>query len=146
MRGGVRTENVPGEPASVPCDPAGLGGGGRGPRCGCCEQGRGYPSADGPSAGSQRDPELKYCIADVPTTDGGRTTESAQRLDHHSISCRSLKNRPLGPFAGSVSAHTMVSAPCSTERGAPDPPMRVRTQPGFTQLTSTPVPLVAAAS
>src|SRR6185295_11040969 len=65
---------------------------------------------------------------------------------YQSISRRSLKNFPVGPFEGSVASQTIVSAPSSTDRGAPRPPIRVRTQPGFTQLTSTPLPLVDAAS
>src|SRR5262245_39618490 len=69
-----------------------------------------------------------------------------ERICYQSISRLSLKKRPVGPFAPSRAAQTMVSAPCSTERGAPAPPMRVRTHPGLTQLTSTPVPFVAAAS
>jgi hypothetical protein len=40
-------------------------------------------------------------------------------------------------FCGaSVASHTIVSAPFSTERVAPGPPMSVRTQPGQTEFTA----------
>ena len=66
--------------------------------------------------------------------------------DHHSSFRRSAKNPAVGPFGASVASQMMVSAPSSTERGAPGPPMSVRTQPGQALFTSTPVPLVSAPS
>src|SRR6185295_4402147 len=66
--------------------------------------------------------------------------------DYHSIGRRSRKNPPVGPSSGSVAAHTIVSAPCSTERGADGPPISVRTQPGSTALASTPRPRYVSAS
>src|SRR4051812_41550032 len=68
------------------------------------------------------------------------------RRDHQAIGFRSLKKPPVGPFAHSVASQRIVSAPSSTERGAAEPPISVRTQPGEAQLTRTPVPRVAAAS
>ena len=50
---------------------------------------------------------------------------------------RSRKKPPFGPSAGSVANHTKVSAASSGERGAPEPPMSVLTQPGHTALTLT---------
>ena len=46
----------------------------------------------------------------------------------------------MGPLFGRVAAQTGVSAPSSTERVAPDPPMSVRTHPGQTELTRMPLP------
>src|SRR5207237_8986450 len=65
---------------------------------------------------------------------------------YQSIAFRSLKNPPVGPFAGSAASPTIVSAPSSTDCVAPGPPMSVRTQPGHALLTRTPAPFVAAAS
>src|SRR5207247_2777331 len=77
-----------------------------------------------------------------------RNPSPAQRRErgYHSMDFRSLKNPPVGPSGGSVASHTIVSAPSSTDFGAPRPPMSVRTQPGLALLTSTPVPFVAPAS
>src|SRR5215203_3106388 len=58
---------------------------------------------------------------------------------HHGIDRRSRKKPPVGPLFGSVAAQTGVSAPSSTERVAPDPPMSVRTHPGQTELTRMPL-------
>src|SRR5437899_3162510 len=52
---------------------------------------------------------------------------------------RSWKNPPVGPLSGSVASHTIVSAPSCGDRGADGPPMSVRTHPGSTALTSTPL-------
>jgi hypothetical protein len=43
--------------------------------------------------------------------------------------------RPVGPSAARRQAQSTEAAPCSTERGAPGPPMSVRTQPGQTAFT-----------
>jgi len=66
---------------------------------------------------------------------GTITSEISNPRHHHGIDFRSRKNPPLGPSSGNVASHTMVSAPCSTERSACGPPMSVRTQPGHTELT-----------
>src|SRR5438477_2406550 len=57
---------------------------------------------------------------------------------HHAIGRRSLKKPPVGPSSGSVASQTVVSTPCRTDRGADGPPISVRTQPGSTELASTP--------
>src|SRR5829696_7985795 len=59
---------------------------------------------------------------------------------YQGIGRRSRKKPPVGPLSGRVAAQTGVSAPSSTERVAPDPPMSVRTQPGQTELTRIPLP------
>ena len=64
---------------------------------------------------------------------------------YHGIGWRSRKKPPLGPSSGRVASHTMVSAPCSTERSASGPPMSVRTQPGQTELILTPDSLSSSA-
>src|SRR4029453_19589086 len=66
-----------------------------------------------------------------------RRTRCRQR--YHSMALRSRKTPPVGPSSGSVASHTVVSTPCSTDRGADGPPMSVRTQPGSTALDSTPL-------
>jgi hypothetical protein len=58
---------------------------------------------------------------------------------YHSIARRSWKNPPDGPSSGSVASQTIVSAPSRGERGADGPPMSVRTHPGSTAFTSTPL-------
>src|SRR4051794_30814688 len=62
-----------------------------------------------------------------------RTDEGALKA-HHGMGARSRKKPPVGPSSGRVAAHVIVSAPSSTERGAPAPPMSVRTQPGQTEF------------
>jgi len=57
-------------------------------------------------------------------------------LYYHGISFLSLKNLPEGPLSGSNESQTAVSAPSSTERVAPGPPISVRTQPRLIVLTS----------
>src|SRR5215212_6476719 len=53
---------------------------------------------------------------------------------------RSWKKPPVGPLFGSVAAQTRASAPSSTERVAPEPPISVCTHPGLTALTRMPLP------
>lgn len=71
-----------------------------------------------------------------------RFAEVAARFEanQNSPAALSFSNSPVGPSSGKHAAHTAVSAPCSTERGADGPPIRVATQPGSMALTSTPVP------
>ena len=68
-----------------------------------------------------------------------RVVVYSRRSSHQSIRRLSRKNSPVGPLCGSVASQTMVSAPCSTLRGALRPPIRVRTHPGSTLFTSTPL-------
>src|SRR5260370_8042191 len=63
---------------------------------------------------------------------------------YQGIGWRSWKNPPVGPPSGRVANQTIVSVPCSTERDAAGPPMRVRTQPGSTAFTSTLDPRAAS--
>src|SRR5260221_14016123 len=67
-------------------------------------------------------------------------------LCYQGIGWRSWKNPPAGPPSGRVANQTIVSVPCSTERDAAGPPMRVRTQPGSTAFTSTLDPRAASAT
>ena len=48
---------------------------------------------------------------------------------------RSRRKLPVRFWGASVASHTIVSAPSSTERGAPEPLRSVRTQPGQTEFT-----------
>ena len=57
------------------------------------------------------------------------------RAVYQAIGFRSRKNPPVGPRSGSVASQTIVSAACSGLRGAPGPPIFVRTHPGQTALT-----------
>jgi hypothetical protein len=58
-------------------------------------------------------------------------------IDYHGIGFRSRKNPPFGPTSERVASHTSVSTASSGERGAPEPPMSVLTQPGHMALTFT---------
>src|SRR6267378_4824587 len=64
---------------------------------------------------------------------------------YHAIALRSRKKAPVGPLSGAVASHTTVSAPFSTVRVAPRPPMPVCTQPGSTEFTRIPIPSDSAA-
>ena len=65
---------------------------------------------------------------------------------HQGIGWRSWKKAPVGPPSASVASHTIVSVPCSTDRGAPEPPISVRTHPGSTAFTRTLLPRAASAT
>ena len=58
------------------------------------------------------------------------------REAYQGIDLRSRRNSPVNFAGASVTSQTGVSAPCSTVRGAPSPPISVRTQPGQTELTA----------
>lgn len=75
---------------------------------------------------------------------GDRSGSLPARIRDQGTSFRRYQNPSVGPSSGSVASHTIVSAPSSTVVGAPDPPIRVRTQPGSAALTSTPGPASAA--
>src|SRR5437660_11450594 len=53
---------------------------------------------------------------------------------YQGISFRSRKNFPVSFCGASLASHTIVSAPSSTDRVAPCPPISVRTQPGQTEF------------
>src|SRR3954452_9401633 len=56
-------------------------------------------------------------------------------VGYQGIGSRLRKNPPVGPSSGRVASQTAVSAPSSTDRGAPAPPMSVRTHPGHIEFT-----------
>lgn len=70
---------------------------------------------------------------------GGRTVEKLAKAArcYQSIGRPSRKKPPEGPSGPSVAAQTIPAAPSATLRGALEPPMSVRTQPGQTLLTRT---------
>src|SRR5215210_4364760 len=60
--------------------------------------------------------------------------------DYQRTGLLSRKKPPVGPLLGSVAAQMRASAPSSTERVAPEPPISVCTHPGLTALTRMPLP------
>src|SRR6185369_12347982 len=64
---------------------------------------------------------------------------------YHAIALRSRKNPPVGPLSGRVASQSAVSAPFSTDRFAPRPPIAVRTHPGSTEFIRIPIPSLSAA-
>src|SRR6185436_4615983 len=85
----------------------------------------------------ERRPVMPSLLADCPY---GLRQLRKSGGGYHAMRCLSLKKPPVGPPSGSVASHSVVSTPCCTDRGAEAPPMSVRTQPGSTALTSTPLP------
>src|SRR5438093_850781 len=84
--------------------------------------------------------EMRKCMA-LFINDGVSLSQQRKRnVAYQAIGRRSRKKPPVGPSSGKVASHTVVSAPCWTDRGAADPPMSVRTHPGSTALASTPRP------
>src|SRR5919108_1990429 len=61
--------------------------------------------------------------------------DASSQLLYYSILFLS-KKPPVGPLSGNVANQTAVSAPSSTDLGAAEPPMSVRTQPGSTAFTN----------
>jgi hypothetical protein len=57
----------------------------------------------------------------------------------------SCQKPPVTLASASSTGHRMLSAPCWRLRGAPGPPMSVRTQPGQTAFTAMPRDFRAAA-
>src|SRR5829696_9417377 len=74
------------------------------------------------------------------STDPQRGSGLSLSRDYQGTGRRSWKKPPVGPLFGSVAAQTRASAPSSTERVAPEPPMSVCTHPGLTALTRMRLP------
>jgi hypothetical protein len=58
-------------------------------------------------------------------------------IAYHGMGFRSPKNPPFGLSFEGLASHTSVSAASSGERGAPEPPISVLTQPRHMGLTFT---------
>jgi len=72
----------------------------------------------------------------VPT-ESAFVIEETGPLRHHGMGLPSRNHPPVGPSAGRRAAQSTDAAPCSTDRGAPCPPISVRTHPGSTEFTRT---------
>src|SRR5690349_5362296 len=57
-------------------------------------------------------------------------------IPYHWVIFLSKKKPPVGPPSGNVANQTAVSAPSSTDLGAVEPPISVRTHPGSTAFIS----------
>src|SRR3954451_468513 len=130
------------------CGPRRGGRGGRGRKGG----GRSDPPPPGESGSVTGSALIAYQTSQSANNTGILSTMAIQKMAqkpstsawypgvqgrYQAIGRWSRKNPLVGPSAGNVASQTIVSAASSGERGAADPPMSVRTQPGHMALTFT---------
>src|SRR5882762_11613800 len=97
-----------------------------------------FGTASGPRAKADGDYRKRTAnpLGLVPT-ESAFVIEETGPLRHHGMGLPSRNHPPVGPSAGRRAAQSTDAAPCSTDRGAPCPPISVRTHPGSTEFTST---------